>query len=87
MIKPWWITLFWRSILPILCGYWVGCNYQASGPLTLSNYKVLSFILLIQNDVRNLALQMASVEKRMAYGNVLKTCRKTKGIFQWYCFI
>lgn len=62
---------------------WVECNFGASGPLkpTPSNYNVLNFILLIQNDVRNSALQMASVEQRKADENVLRLVEEQKVSF------
>lgn len=72
-------------ILALHCAYimWVECIFQASGPLklTLSNYNVLNFILLIQNDVRNSALQMASVEQRKADVNVLRLVEEQKVSF------
>lgn len=78
MIKTQRLTLFRHSIVPILCGQWVGCNFQASGPLSLLNYNVLSFIILIKNDVRNLELQIASLEQRKAYENVLRLVEEEK---------
>lgn len=79
MVEQQWFTFFWVSAF--LCLYYVVrmllSSFLSSNANTFEEYSV-EFILLIQNDVRNSALQLASAEQRKADENVLRLVEEQK---------